>query len=155
MKLCSGCFRFHDVFERGGCRVAIGTDGCSSNNNLSMLDEMKFAALSAKNQSGLPTSGRDGDIFTLATRAGAEAFGIDSGIVAEGKLADILLVDLDNPLLVGDYNLTANLVYSADSSCLDSLICDGRVLMENRRVPHEAEILENARRVCRKIGRRA
>lgn len=154
MKLCSGCFRFYDAFERGGCRVAIGTDGCSSNNNLSMLDEMKFAALSAKNQSGLPTSGRDGDIFTLATRAGAEAFGIDSGVIAEGKLADILLVDLDNPLLIGDYNLTANLVYSADSSCLDSLICDGRILMENRRVPGEAEILENARRVCRKIGHR-
>ena len=79
---------------------------------------------------------------------------IDSGVIAEGKLADILLVDLDNPLLIGDYNLTANLVYSADSSCLDSLICDGRILMENRRVPGEAEILENARRVCRKIGHR-
>ena len=74
--------------------------------------------------------------------------------LAGNKLADILLVDLDNPLLIGDYNLTANLVYSADSSCLDSLICDGRILMENRRVPGEAEILENARRVCRKIGHR-
>ena len=135
----------------GCCRFTIGTDGCASNNNRSMLEEMKFAALSAKNESGSPTAGRDGDIFRAATRTGAEAFEIDAGVIAAGKLADIVLVDLDNPLLVPDFNLTANLVYSADSSCIDTVICDGRILMENREIPGEAEILAEARRVCAKI----
>ena len=53
-KLCSGAFAFRDVYEKGKCRMSIGTDGCSSNNNLSMFDEMKLAALSAKLQSGDP-----------------------------------------------------------------------------------------------------
>ena len=51
MKLCSGMFDF-EAARRAGCRVAIGTDGASSNNNLSMLDEMKFAALTAKARTG-------------------------------------------------------------------------------------------------------
>lgn len=152
-KLASGQFRYRKAVEEGGCRFTLGTDGCASNNNLSMLEEMKFAALSAKNESASPTAGRDGDIFRAATRTGAEAFGIDGGVIAEGRLADLLLVDLNNPLLVPDYNLTANLVYSADSSCIDTVICDGRILMENHRVPGEAEILEEARRVCAKIAR--
>ena len=150
-KLASGQFRYRRVVEMGSCRFTIGTDGCASNNNLSMLEEMKFAALSAKNESGSPTAGRDGDIFRAATRTGAEAFGIDAGIIAEGKLADLVLVDLDNPLLVPDFNLTANLVYSADSSCIDTVVCDGRILMENRKISGEAEILAEARRVCAKI----
>ena len=150
-KLASGQFRYRRVVEMGSCRFTIGTDGCASNNNLSMLEEMKFAALSAKNESGSPTAGRDGDIFRAATRTGAEAFGIDAGIIAEGKLADLVLVDLDNPLLVPDFNLTANLVYSADSSCIDTVVCDGRILMENRKISGEVEILAEARRVCAKI----
>lgn len=150
-KLASGQFRYRKAVEMGNCRFTIGTDGCASNNNLSMLEEMKFAALSAKNESGSPTAGRDGDIFRAATRTGAEAFGIDAGVIEEGRLADALLIDLDNPLLVPGYSLTANLVYSADSSCIDTVICDGRILMENRNVPGEAEILADARRLCAKI----
>ena len=113
-----------------------------------MLEEMKFAALSAKNESGEPTAGRDGDILHAATRAGAEAFGIDAGLIEEGKLADALLVDLAHPLKTPDYHLAANLVYSADSSVIDTVICDGRILMENRRIDGEEEILADARRTC-------
>ena len=153
MKLCSGAFRFHDAFDLAGCRVTIGTDGASSNNNLSMLDEMKFAALLAKHESGLPTAARDADVFNLATRCGAEAYGIDAGVIAEGKLADALLVKLDHPQMTGDYNLVANLVYSADSSVIDTVVCDGRVLMESGRIENETEILEQARACCRKLGR--
>ena len=55
--------------------------------------------------------------------------------------------------MVGDYDLTANLVYSADSSVMHSLICNGRVIMENRRVPGEEEIIAEARRCCDKFRR--
>ena len=151
MKLCSGSFNLTSAVN-GGCRVTIGTDGCSSNNTLSMLEEMKFAALLAKQTADDPEAGRDSLIFDLATRCGAEAFGIDAGVIAEGKLADAVLVDLNNPQMVGDYNLIANMVYSADSSVIDTVICGGRVLMQNRHVPGEEEIIERARKVCRKIA---
>ena len=116
-----------------------------------MLEEMKFAALLAKLVTGDPEAGKDNVIFDLATRCGAEAFGIDAGVIAEGKLADAILVDLDSPLMVGNYNLIANMVYSADSSVIDTVICGGRILMRNRHVPGEEEIIANARNVCRKI----
>ena len=118
-----------------------------------MLDEMKFAALLAKHESGLPTAARDADVFNLATRCGAEAYGIDAGVIAEGKLADAVLVKLDHPQMTGDYNLVANLVYSADSSVIATVVCDGRVLMESGRIENETEILEQARACCRKLGR--
>ena len=151
LKLVSGQFRYRDAVEAGGCRITVGTDGCASNNNLSMLEEMKFAALSAKMECGDPTAGRDCDIFRAATRTGAEAFGIDAGIIETGRLADLLLVDLDDPRLVPDYSLTADLVYAADSACIDTVICDGRILMEHRKIPHEEEILERARDISMKL----
>lgn len=117
-----------------------------------MFSEMKAAALGAKTESMLPTAGRDEEIFRAATRNGAEAFGLDAGVIAPGKLADALLIDLAAPFLVGDYHLTSNLVYAADSSCVDTVICDGRILMEHRRVPGEREIVEEARRCCRRLA---
>ncbi len=152
LKLCSGMFDFESA-AAAGCRIAIGTDGASSNNNLSMLDEMKFAALVAKCRSVRPTAGAAEKILYAATTAGAEAFGIDGGVIAEGKLADALLINLDHPCMVGDYSLAANLVYSADSSVVDTVICDGEILMRGRVLPDEAEIVAAARRVCEKFRR--
>ncbi|MDR0932221.1 MAG: amidohydrolase [Victivallales bacterium] len=152
-KLASGQFRYRDAVQKGQCLFTIGTDGCASNNNLSMLEEMKFAALSAKSESGDPTVGKDFDIFRGATRTGAEAFGIDAGAIEENGLADALLIDLDNPRLVPNYNLVTNIVCSADSGCIDTTICDGRILMENKKIPGEEEILAEARRVCAKFRR--
>jgi 5-methylthioadenosine/S-adenosylhomocysteine deaminase len=149
MKLCSGTFDLSAALE-ANCRVTIGTDGASSNNNLSMVEEMKFAALAAKLQSSDPTAGKDEDIFRCATLNGASAAGVKAGIV-EGGIADILLVELNHCRMVGDYNLTANLVYSADSSVMDTLICNGKVIMEHRRVPGEEEIIADARRCCDKF----
>ena len=152
MKLCSGTFNFTDAVK-AGCRVAIGTDGASSNNNLSMLDEMKFAALVAKMRSGDPTAGAAPDILRAATEVGASAFGFDAGVIAEGKLADALLIDLDQPCMVGDYSLVSDLVYSADPSVIDTAICDGEILMRGHAVPGEAEIIAAAREVCDKFRR--
>ena len=152
LKLCSGMFDFPEALK-AGCRVAIGTDGASSNNNLSMLDEMKFAALVAKARGGNPTAGSAAEVLRAATVTGARAFGIDAGVIAAGKLADALLVDLDQPCMVGDYSFTANLVYSADPSVIDTVICDGEILMRHRVIPGEAEIVAAAREVCDKFRR--
>lgn len=144
MKLGSGVFRY-DAMIRAGVKVTLGTDGDSSNNNLDMREEMKFAALLAKS-SGNPELLPAGEILRWATEAGAQAFGMDAGRIAEGALADAILVDLDTPKMTPCHNLVSNWVYAADSSCIDTVICDGRVLMEGRVVPGEKEILAAARK---------
>ena len=98
MKLCSGMFDFQSALS-SGCRITVGTDGASSNNNLSMVEEIKFAALLAKIRNSDPTAGKDADILKCATLNGAAAAGVDAGI-AEGKAADILLVALSFPQVV-------------------------------------------------------
>lgn len=150
MKLCSGMFEFKAA-DAAGCRIALGTDGCASNNAHSFFSEMKMAALSAKIQSGDPTAGAAERIFRAATKDGAEAFVADAGEIAEGKVADAMLINTDFPNMVGDYNLISNLVYAAESSCVDSLICDGKFLMKHRVVEGEEEIIAAARRTCDKF----
>jgi 5-methylthioadenosine/S-adenosylhomocysteine deaminase len=151
-KLGSGQFRFQAVAETAGCRTTIGTDGCASNNNLSMFGEIKCAALSAKIQAGGPTAGLAANVWNCATRKGAEAFGIDAGVIAVGKLADAVLIDLNHPSMVPCFHLVSNLVYSADTSVVDTVICDGRVLMQDRVIPGEAEIVAAMREVSRKYA---
>ena len=145
-KLASGVFMLQKLLNRG-CHITLGTDSMASNNNLSMLDEMKLCALSAKIQSNDPTAGSAADVFKIATRNGALAFGLDAGETAEGKLADCILVDLDNHFLVPDYNLISNMVYSADSSCIDSVICNGKILMSNRKVAKEKDLIQQVRKL--------
>jgi len=140
-KLASGRFRFHDVVQDAGCHATIGTDGVASNNNLSMLEAMKFAALSAKDQSKKATVAPANLIFDCATRNGAEAFNIHAGVIEEGRLADALLVDLYHPTMVPNHHLISNMVYAADTSCIDTVICDGRILMANKVIPGERDVI--------------
>jgi 5-methylthioadenosine/S-adenosylhomocysteine deaminase len=146
LKLASGRFRFQEVIEESKCRITLGTDGVASNNNLSMLDTMKFAALSAKDQSRNATVAPAHVIFDTATLKGAEAFNIQAGTIAERRLADAILVDLCQPAMVPNHHLISNMVYAADTSCIDSVLCDGRLLMHNRIIPGEQDIIEAAQR---------
>lgn len=142
MKLGSGSFNLSHL-KNANCRITLGTDGTASNNNLSMIEEMKFAALLSKHTSD-PAGITTGYIFDMATRAGAEAFGIKGGEIHSGLVADAILVDLKNERLVPDYNLISNMVYSADSRCVDTLICNGRIIMEKGHVKGEEQIIEQA-----------
>ena len=151
MKLCSGLFDF-EAARAAGCKIAIGTDGTSSNNNLSMLDEMKVAALTAKTVSKVPTAGKTADIFHAATAAGAEFAKVDAGVIAVGKAADMLLVDLNSIAMSANYDLTADMVYAASPADIDSVICNGKFLMRNKVIPGEADIIAAAKEVCKKIA---
>ena len=152
-KLSSGRFRFRKAID-SGCRVTFGTDGCASNDSLSMFDEMKFGAFAARNEQQTPSPCSAAEIFTCATKNGAQAFGIDAGVLEEGKLADIMLIDLDNTMMVADHDYISNIVYSADSSCVDTVICDGNILMQHRIVPGEKEIIRKARETAKTLVNR-
>lgn len=144
MKLSVGrAFNFDELSRK--VNVTIGTDGCSSNNNLDMFEEMKTAALLQKFVSGSTVSAPAKQMLDCATRNPAKAFGINGGAIEEGRLADIILVDLGNAQLVPHHDLVSNLVYSANGSCVDTMICDGRILMQDRIVGGEDKIINEAR----------
>lgn len=139
MKLGSGRFPY-ELAIRSGARITLGTDGCSSNNNLDMREEMKFASLLAKcvsvssdgtmSNTGDPTLLPAETVMEWATVNGARAFGIDAGEIAEGKVADCILVDLGAERMNPCHNLVSNWVYSASSDCVRTVICDGKIIMK-------------------------
>lgn len=126
MKLGSGRFPY-ELAIASGARITLGTDGCSSNSNLDMKEEMKFAALLAK-VTGDASLLSASEVIKWATKNGAEAFGIDSGIIEKGKIADCILVDAKDVRLQPEYNIVSNWVYAAQSDVIRTVICDGRVI---------------------------
>ncbi|WP_210585154.1 amidohydrolase family protein [Streptomyces sp. GESEQ-35] len=140
MKLSSGPARVIEM-RRSGIAVGLGSDGEKENNNLDLLEEMKFASLLQKVTTSDPTTGDPWDILTMATLEGARALGLDTvtGSLEPGKKADIVTVDLrklhTTPLLHGDdFNATAHLVFSAGAADVDHVWVDGRLLVDSGRV---------------------
>lgn len=134
-----------------GILLTLGTDGSASNNSLGMLEEMKVCALNAKTQANSSKAGNVYDIYKVATENGAKAFGIDAGVIEEGKLADFVLYDLNNYLMMPNYNLISNIVYSAQNDCITDVFCDGKQLMCNRKVENERQIIEDFRKIAEKF----
>ncbi|MGE4568677.1 MAG: amidohydrolase [Bacteroidales bacterium] len=145
LKLASGYrFLYNELRDKGVC-VGLGTDGCSSSNNLDMMEAMKLATLLQKawrsDSSALPAA----EVFALATANGGAIMNRPLGIIKEGALADLVLVRLDQPAFTPNFHFVSNLVYSGNSSSVDSVICNGKILMQNRIVPGEEAILAEAR----------
>jgi len=128
MKLGSGRFPY-ELALASGALITLGTDGDSSNNNLDMREEMKFAALLAK-VSGDPTLLPAPEVLKWATENGAKAFGLRAGRLAPGYLADAVLIALDTPKMTPCHNLVSNWVYAADSSSLRYTLCGGRIVYQ-------------------------
>lgn len=143
-KLAVGKAMPYHLMKKAGLNVSLGTDGTASNNNLDMLEEMKFAAIIQKLQHNDQTLLPAEDALKMATVNGAQALGFDAGEIAEGKLADIILINTRIPEFTPNHNPTANLVYSANGGTVDTTICDGEVLMLHRKVKEEQEILKRA-----------
>ncbi len=155
MKLASGIFPYAKLKERG-LIIGLGTDGCASNNNLDMFEEMKVASLLAKISSDDPTNFTAKEAFDCATVNGARIFGLDMGEIAPGKLADCILVDLNHPQLVPNHNLISNIVYAASGDCVVTTICNGKILMQDRVVPGEKELVAEVKdRIREKLGQKA
>ena len=156
LKLASGYAFKYEEMKRRGIRIGIGTDGCSSSNNLDMIVAMKLASFLGKGWRFDSTACKADDIFASATSVGADILGILAGRVEEGALADVCLVDLNTPELVPLNNLTSNLVYATSgSSCVDTVIIDGRILMRDKYVPGQEAIIAEAREVARRLFKHA
>lgn len=151
MKLASGYrFKYREMQE-AGVRIALGTDGCSSSNNLDMVEAMKLASLLGKAWRKDPEVITAKEIFHTATVSGAEAINLKAGRIAEGLLADLCLVDLNMPAFTPNHNFISNLVYAANGSCVDTVICNGKILMQDKKVSGEEEIMERAAELAYKL----
>jgi 5-methylthioadenosine/S-adenosylhomocysteine deaminase len=137
-----------------GVNVSLGTDGCSSNNNLDLFDEMKIGALLQKFFWNSPTLLPASEMLSAATMGGARALGLGSGILAPGKPADVILLDRNSICNTPLHNITSNAVYSCKGSAVTTVLCQGRVLMMDRYIPGEEEVLRKASAVAADLVRR-
>lgn len=142
MKLASGdSFRFYDLVN-SGVRLGFGTDGASSSNNLDIIEVAKMVSLKMKVKLSDPAALPAREAFGYVTDASQSIISMQIGKIKEGYLADLCLVDLRMPEMMPNHNFVSNLVFSANGSAVDTVICDGRILMRNRIIPGEDEILD-------------
>jgi len=151
MKIASGTPKIKTLTDLG-ITVGIGTDGPASNNNLDMFEEMKTAALLQKIRYMDPTVLQAQQVLGMATTDGAKALGLEKtvGSLEVGKKADIVLIDFRKPHLTPLHDPYANIVYSARGSDVDTVIVDGKLLMEGRKVKtlDEEEVMQKAQRTA-------
>lgn len=133
LKLGSGIAPVPRMLSHGIC-VALGTDGASSNNNLSVLKEMQEAALIHKGAARDPGLITAGQACRMATLMGAQALGWDDeiGTLEPGKKADLILLDMTKPHWIPVQEPSVGLAYAAQEGDIDTVIANGNVLMENR-----------------------
>ena len=152
MKLAVGKVMNVEMMERMGVNVCLGTDGPASNNSLSMLDTMKFGGLSAKSYYTSPTLCDADTLIAYSTINGAKALSLDCGIVEEGKLADVMLIDLKHEsMLPRRHPLNSKLAYSASPEAIKHVICNGKLIMRDRIVKDSEEIKEGFEEAVNKL----
>jgi 5-methylthioadenosine/S-adenosylhomocysteine deaminase len=135
MKLASGIAPVPQLLDAGIC-IGLGTDGCTSNNNIDMFLEMDTAAKIHKVNTLDPTAMDAKTVLKMATIDAAKALGLDSvtGSLEPGKKADVIVIDTNKPHLTPMYNLHSHLVYAAGGNDVDTSVINGQVVMENRQV---------------------
>jgi 5-methylthioadenosine/S-adenosylhomocysteine deaminase len=124
------------ALRAAGVPVGLATDGPVSNNTLDILESLRLMTMVQKHESGDPKKLTVGEALTIATRGSARVIGLsgDIGHLAPEYLADIALVDLGGPHNQPTHDPAANLVYSLQSSDVRTVICDGRVVMRDRKL---------------------
>ncbi|WP_049929058.1 amidohydrolase [Halopiger goleimassiliensis] len=133
MKLASGMAPVQRMRE-AGVTVGLGTDGAASNNDLSMLDEARDAAmlgkLAAADASAVPAEA----VAEMLTADSADAIGLETGRLEAGAPADLAVIDLETSHLTPRHDLVSHLAYAAAAADVRHTVCDGQVLMRDREV---------------------
>lgn len=149
MKLAVGKVFDWPAARAAGVRVGLGTDGAGSNDSLDLLADLKLFALAQRHAAADATAISVSDAWAIATGAKAPALG--AAPLAVGEPADFLLLDPTAPeLAIGE--LTADLVYAADRTAVDTVVVAGRVLMRGGEQPERDEIVARARERAARLG---
>jgi len=155
MKLASGAAPVADLLSRG-VRLALGTDGPASNNNLDLFEEMRSASLLAKIATSDPEALSAHEVLKMATVDAAKVLAMDDlvGTLEPGKMADLIVVDFHRPHLTPVYDPVSHLVYSARGSDVRDLMVNGRfVVRDGRLTTIDLEsIMDRARELASRIA---
>ncbi len=130
LKLGSGV-AWIPAMKAAGVPIALGTDGVSSNNNQDMFEEMKFAAVLHNGVTRDPLALLPRDVLAMATREGAKALGRQTGRIAPGYVADLILVDFTRPHLTPCHSVMDNLVYAAHGSDVVMNMARGKIIYKD------------------------
>ncbi len=128
-----------DLWELGG-KIALGNDCAVSNNSLDMILEMKFAAILNKVKRKDPTKPTAKEVFYWATVGGAEALGLKAGLIKEGYLADLVLINTKKPHFLPRENVLSHIVYSAKGSDVEKVFVGGELIYDQGRFLKTEEI---------------
>jgi len=161
LKLASGIAPVAAMLAHG-IHVGVGTDGCASNNDLDMWEEMRLAALLPKGVTGNPMAAPAAQVVAMATIEGAKALHLDHliGSLEVGKRADLIVVSLDNVYSTPRFdttglNLYSHLVYAAKSCAVRDVFVNGRPLVRDGQLlsVDERQVIAEAWEMARRINR--
>jgi 5-methylthioadenosine/S-adenosylhomocysteine deaminase len=130
-KLGSGIAPIAEMYENG-VNVCLATDGAASNDLQDLMEDMRFGSMLQKLKYGTPARFGEKEMFKIATEGGAKAIGLDAGVLQEGKLADIIIMDAMSVNLAPVHEPISNFVYCGKGSDVETVIIDGKVVMEDK-----------------------
>lgn len=153
LKLASGIADLCSLLKKD-INVALGTDGPASNNALDMFREMYLASVLQKVTKKDASAMDANAVLKMATVGGARAMGLDNcDVLAEGKCADLIMIDMHRPNMQPENNITKNLVYSGSKENIKLTMIDGEIRYENGRFFVEDDMEDIYREANRIINR--
>jgi 5-methylthioadenosine/S-adenosylhomocysteine deaminase len=154
MKLASGVMPLVKM-QKEGVNISLGTDGAASNNSLDMFETMKLTALLHKLNDMNAAVANAEDVLKCATINGAEALYLEKeiGSIEIGKKADLIILNVEKAHWKPTWNPISNLVYSAKSCDVETVICNGKVIMQDRKILtlDEEKILDKIEKLKQKF----
>ncbi len=152
LKLGNGFADVHKMLEKG-INICMGTDSAASNNSLNLFSDMNYTALIHKGTNENAISVNSFDVFKAATLNGAKALGINAGQIKVGKAADLAILNTNCPQMLPKYNVMSALSYSANGSEVETVIIDGEIVMENRKLCYidENEVYSKINEIAERI----
>ncbi len=139
-----------------GINVSIGTDGQGSGSNLDLWESMKYTALLQKGVQEDAMQMPAYEVLKMGTINGAKALGMQEkiGSIEKGKLADIIIINLENIVLQPVNDRIADIIYNVKGNDVETSIINGNIVMENRVLQikdNPKEIIDQCRKIIQRI----
>ena len=141
--------------RNNGISVGLGTDGIGTTSTMDMFEEMKTAAFLQKVNTMQPTAISAYEILKMATIEGAKVLGMEKeiGTIEVGKKADLIFIKNDKLHLCPENDVCSNIVYSANGADVDTVIIDGKIIMQNRKLINinEKNVMKQVKKIAKRL----